>query len=151
MHRLYENEDIAVFWNSDKCRHAKQCVNGSPRTFNAARRPWIDVTKAPTAEIWQAVSACPSGAVTCTYTHGIRIEYEKEQNRSAAYDGDLLIGECDYRETSEGWNICHTEVRPEYGGKGIARRLVYKVIEAAEQCGNALAASCSYADKILKE
>ncbi|WP_022779262.1 GNAT family N-acetyltransferase [Butyrivibrio sp. AE3009] len=151
MHRLYENEDIAVFWNSDKCRHAKQCVNGSPRTFNAARRPWIDVTKAPTAEIWQAISACPSGAVTCIYTHGIRIEYEKDESRSAAYDGDLLIGECDYRKTPDGWNIYHTEVNPEYGGKGIAKRLVYKVIEAAEQCGNTVVATCSYADKVLKE
>ena len=81
----------------------------------------------------------------------IRISYEKEKSRSVAFDGNLQIGECDYNETPEGWNIYHTEVIPEYGGKGIAKRLVYKVIEAAEQSGNAVVATCSYADKVLKE
>ncbi len=151
MHRLYETEDIAVFWNSDKCRHAKQCIHGSPRTFNPSRRPWIDVSKAPTAEIWQAISACPSGAVTCIYTHGIKITFDKEEKRSVAFDGELQIGECDYSESPDGWNIYHTEVNPEYGGKGIAKRLVYKVIEAAEQSKNAVMATCSYARKILEE
>jgi len=33
MHRLYEQGDIVVFWNSEKCRHAKRCVNGSLRAL----------------------------------------------------------------------------------------------------------------------
>ena len=193
MHRLYETDDIVVFWNSDKCRHAKRCVTGSPKTFDITRRPWIDVTLAPTAEIWQTVSSCPTGALTCVYTHDITVEIHEDECRSVAYvrsgftDGDvniidergsqngdvdniyegepqggnagrddspddrIQIGECDYRKTPEGWNIYHTEVNPEYGGKGIAKRLVYKVIEAAEQCGNTVVATCSYADKVLKE
>lgn len=28
MHRLYANDDISVFWDSDKCFHAKKCVTG---------------------------------------------------------------------------------------------------------------------------
>lgn len=39
----------------------------------------------------------------------------------------------------------------EYAGKGIARRLVYKVIEAAEKSKVPIGATCSYAVKILKE
>ena len=86
MHRLYENGDISVFWDSDKCRHAKECVNGCPEAFNIMRKPWIDISKAPTAKVWQAVSRCPSGALTCIYNHEVTIEYDKENSRSIAFD-----------------------------------------------------------------
>ncbi|MCR5250932.1 MAG: GNAT family N-acetyltransferase [Lachnospiraceae bacterium] len=150
MHRLYEQEDIAIFWDSEKCRHAKRCVTGSPRTFDITRRPWIDPTKAPTAEIWQAVSACPSGALTCVYTHGIRIVLDEEGHRSIALDGEKQIGECDFDETEDCVEIFHTEVLPEYGRKGIAKRLVYKVTEAAEHAKKRVLSSCSYAKKVLE-
>ena len=73
MHRLYENEDLTIFWDSDKCRHAKVCVHQSPTVFNKDKRPWIDAGAAPSAEIWKTVSQCPSGALTCIYNHDIRI------------------------------------------------------------------------------
>jgi predicted GNAT family acetyltransferase len=66
-------------------------------------------------------------------------------------DGDKIIGECEYQVTEKGWNIYHTGVRPEYGGKGIAKRLVYKVLEEAERSCAGTMASCSYARKILDE
>ena len=151
MHRLYETEELAVFWNSEKCWHAKRCVTGSPKTFDITRRPWIDLTKAPSPEIWQAIEACPSKALTCVYTHGIKVQLETDANRSVAYDNDKLIGECDYYETSDRWEIYHTEVLPEYGGRGIAKRLVYKIIEAAERSDKTIIPTCSYALKILQE
>ena len=193
MHRLYETNDIVVFWNSDKCRHAKRCVTGSPRTFDITRRPWIDVTLAPTPEIWQTVSSCPTGALTCVYTHDITVELHEDECRSVAYvrsgsaDGDdgnttgsgsqngdvgrttengsqdvdactditsddlIQIGECDYRDTPDGRVIYHTEVSPAYGGKSIARRLVYKVIESAEHAKLAIIPTCSYARKVMEE
>ena len=180
MHRLYETDDIVVFWNSDKCRHAKRCVTGSPRTFDITRRPWIDVTLAPTPEIWQTVSSCPTGALTCVYTHDITVEIHEDECRSVAYvrskskDGDagnttgresqnadagpdftsddlIQIGECDYRDTPDGRVIYHTEVSPAYGGKSIARRLVYKVIESAEHAKLAIIPTCSYARKVMDE
>ncbi|MCR5502072.1 MAG: GNAT family N-acetyltransferase [Lachnospiraceae bacterium] len=159
MHRLYEYGDIAVFWDSDKCRHAKRCVTGSPETFEFGRRPWIDLSKAPTATIWKTIAKCPSGALTCSYTHDIAIKLDPENNRSVAYPASgsapgepvRQIGECDYRITEDGWVIYHTEVSPEYGGRGIAKRLVYKVIEAAERAGAKVIPTCSYAAKILAE
>ena len=149
MHRLYENEDISVFWDSDKCRHAKECVNGCPEAFNIMRKPWIDIKKAPTAKVWQAVSRCPSGALTCIYNHDVRIEYDKENSRSIAFIADKKIGECDYEESKNGWIIYHTEVDEEYTGKGIAKRLVYKLIQEAERSKKDINATCSYAAKIL--
>ena len=149
MHRLYENEDISVFWDSDKCRHAKECVNGCPEAFNIMRKPWIDISKAPTAKVWQAVSKCPSGALTCIYNHGVRIEYDKENSRSLAFVEDRIVGECDYEETQNGWIIYHTEVDEKYSGKGIAKRLVYRLIEQAERSKAEVNATCSYAVKVL--
>ena len=149
MHRMYENDDIVIFWDSDKCFHAKRCVHGSPGTFNPGKKPWIDLRNADTKEVWQAISECPSGALSCLYRHNIDVVMEAEKCRSVAFDGDKEIGECDYMVTEQGWNIYHTEVDPEYGGKGIARRLVYKVMEEAERSKATLAATCSYAHKVI--
>lgn len=151
MRRLYENNDIVVFWDSDKCYHAKRCVTGSPKTFDINRRPWIDMSLAENPEIWQTVSSCPSGALKCLYKHGIEVRMDEGSQRSVAYDGEAEIGECNYQTTDSGWVIVHTGVRPEYEGKGIAKRLVYKVIEAAERAHVGIEATCSYAVKVLKE
>ena len=151
MHRLYENENIAVFWNSDKCRHAKRCVTGCPEAFDITRKPWINIDDAPTAKVWKAVSACPSGALTCVYTHEVRIVFEPEAHRSIAlYQGET-IGECDFEESKQGWNLYHTEVDPAYGGKGIAKRLVYRILQEAEKNQVGVIPTCSYAKKVLEE
>ena len=149
MHRLYEYGDIAVFWDSEKCRHANMCVTGSPKTFDIQRKPWIDLTKAPTMEIWQAIEKCPTKALTCVYTHEVTTELDLNNSKSVAYISGKQIGECDFRKNEDGWVIYHTEVLPEYEGKGIAKRLVYRLVEAAEREGAKVVPVCSYAAKVL--
>ncbi len=151
MHRMYENEEITVFWNSEKCRHARKCVTGSPEVFEFGRRPWIDLSRGETARIWKSVSNCPSGALQVGYNHGITVRFDEAECGSRAFDGEKEIGECTYIASPEGWVICHTGVRPEYTGKGIAKRLVYAVLQAAEQRKVPISATCSYAVKVLKE
>ncbi len=151
MHRLYDNEDLVVFWNSEKCFHAKKCVTVSPKTFDINKKPWINLEGADNKEVWQAIEKCPSGALKCLYRHNDDIRYEPEKCRTAAYDGGKMIGECDYEESDGGWNIYHTEVLPEYEGKGIAKRLVYKLIEESERNKTILLASCWYARKVISE
>ena len=149
MHRLYENEEITVFWDSEKCRHEKKCVTGSPQVFEFGRRPWIDLKRGETAKIWQTVSSCPSGAVSIVYNHDVTLRLEEEGGRCLALQGDTVIGECDFADEGDCRNIYHTEVSPEHGGKGIAKRLVYKVTEAGERKGKKIIPSCSYAAKVL--
>ena len=151
MHRLYENDDIAIFWDSSRCFHARKCVTGCPEAFDFARRPWVDLSRSENAKVWKTVETCPSGALQIQYRHGIDVVMETAKHRSIALDGEKLIGECEYSETPDGWVIYHTGVRPEYEGKGIARRLVYKVIEAAERNGVQISATCSYAAKVLSD
>lgn len=150
MHRLYENEDIVIFWDSDKCFHAKECRKGSPKTFDPARRPWIQLGNAENAEVWQAIEKCPSGALKVLYRHGIDVKADPEQHRSIAYDGEKIIGECEYQESESGWCIYHTGVLTGYEGKGIAKRLVYTVLQTAERKGVIVTATCSYAMRLLE-
>ncbi len=96
MHRSYETEEITVFWNSERCRHAKECVSGSPEVFEFGRRPWIDLSHGESAKIWQTISRCPSGALGITYNHEVKVSYDESGCRAVAILNGEEIGECDY-------------------------------------------------------
>lgn len=80
---------------------------------------------------------------------GISIVFEEELDRAAAYDRGKLIGECEFDPSEKMWAIFHTGVREAYEGKGIARKLVLKVIEAARAKGVKISPICSYAKKMM--
>lgn len=79
----------------------------------------------------------------------IKILFEIENKRAAAYDNDVEIGECDFIENNGTWNIIHTGVNSKYQGQGIARKLVECVIKNAKEYNKKIIAECSYARKIL--
>ena len=81
----------------------------------------------------------------------IEIKFDKNNNKSIACDNEVQIGECDYIETQDNWNIVHTEVDNSYQGQGIARKLVESIIENAEKHNKNLIADCSYAKKIIEK
>ena len=81
----------------------------------------------------------------------IEIIFEKENNRAVAYDNTIQVGECDFLENQDYWNITHTEVNGNYQGQGIARKLVECIIENAKKKNKELIAECSYAKKILEK
>lgn len=81
----------------------------------------------------------------------IKIEFDKKNNKSLAYDQNIKIGECEFIENKETWNIIHTEVNNKYQGQGIARKLVERIIEEAKICNKILIAECSYAIKIINQ
>ena len=79
----------------------------------------------------------------------IEIKFDKNINKSIAYDKDIKIGECEFVEEENVWNIVHTEVNNSYQGQGIAQKLVECVIENALKYNIKIIAECSYANKIL--
>ena len=79
----------------------------------------------------------------------IQIKFDKDNNKSIVYDNNAKIGECDFIETEETWNIVHTEVSNLYQGQGIARKLVENIIENAKKYNKKLIADCSYAKKVI--
>ena len=76
----------------------------------------------------------------------VAVAFEEAANRSAAYKEGELIGVCEFSVSEQIWIIDHTGVRPAYGGQGIARRLVEKVI--ARQIK--ILPLCSYASKMME-
>lgn len=80
----------------------------------------------------------------------IEIKFDEERKRSIAYDNNVKIGECDYLELENCWNIIHTEVSNLYQGQGIARKLVECIIENAKKYNKNITAECSYAKKVIE-
>ena len=80
----------------------------------------------------------------------IKIVFKREEKRSIAYDLDKQIGECDFEEINDTWNITHTEVDSAYQGQGIAKKLVENVVQNAQTLNKNLEATCSYARKIIE-
>ncbi len=80
----------------------------------------------------------------------ITITFDKDNNKSEAYDNQQKIGECCFIELEESWNIVHTEVNTSYQGQGIARKLVECVIENAKKYHKNIIAECSYAKRIIE-
>ena len=79
----------------------------------------------------------------------IRIVFDKGNNKSIAYDENIEIGECNFIENNDFWNIIHTEVNESHKGQGIARKLVECIIENSKIYDKKLEATCSYAKKII--
>lgn len=77
----------------------------------------------------------------------ISYKYEIDKNRVAAYDGSKEIGECTFSPSEGVWIIDHTFVDEKYGGQGIARELVAKVVEEARGENKKIIPLCSYAKK----
>lgn len=77
------------------------------------------------------------------------IKFEKEKNRAVVLEQMLVVGKCEYIVLADKWNIIHTEVNPNYQGKGIARKLVECVIKNAKIDNKKVVADCSYAKKII--
>ena len=81
----------------------------------------------------------------------IKIVFKEKEKRSIAYDLNKQIGECDFEEINDTWNITHTEVDSTYQGQGIAKKLVENVIQNAQKLNKKLEATCSYAKKLIEK
>ena len=148
-YKTYGNDDIQVFWNPKMCQHVGACVRGNGKVFDVGRRPWVDVSQASASEIADIIDLCPSKALQYELLNPISIVFEEVLDRAAAYDRGKLIGECEFEPSADKWIITHTGVREAYEGKGIARKLVLIVIEAARAAGVKISPVCSYARKMM--
>ena len=79
----------------------------------------------------------------------IIIKYSARESRSVALFNDDIIGYCQYTEQDNVWSITHTVVKQEFGGRGIAKRLVLAIIEEARKNNKKINPICSYAVKMM--
>ena len=81
----------------------------------------------------------------------VEIKFYGDKKQSIAYDNNVKIGECNYIECEDSWNIIHTEVSELYQGQGIARKLVENIVENAKKSNKKIIAECSYAKKVIEK
>ena len=62
--KRYSNGEVTVVWQPAKCVHSGICARGLPLVFDPGRRPWIELTSAPSEQIVAQVAKCPSGALS---------------------------------------------------------------------------------------
>lgn len=77
----------------------------------------------------------------------IRIAFELENKRAAAYEGAKLAGESTFSPSPSLWIIDHTQVDPAYKGQGIAGKLVAALVEAAREYKVKIIPLCPFARK----
>ena len=80
----------------------------------------------------------------------IIINFSLRESRSVALYNDDIIGYCQYKEENNAWSITHTVVKQEFGGRGIAKRLVLAIIEEARKNNKKINPICSYAKKMME-
>ncbi len=81
----------------------------------------------------------------------IKIVYEAENNRSAAYDENIEIGESTFSKSKDFWIIDHTFVQKDYGGQGIAKKLVGELVDQARKNNFKIMPLCPFAKKEFDE
>lgn len=79
------------------------------------------------------------------------IRYEENNHRTAAYEGQDMVGECTYYVIGEVWAIDHTFVNSAYAGQGIAGRLVDELLNQARSKGVKVIPICSYVKSVFEK
>ena len=79
--REYTNGEITVFWKPKKCIHATTCFRELRSVFNPGRRPWVDMSAAPTEEIMRVVDLCPTQALSYMWNKDLNKPQEDEEQK----------------------------------------------------------------------
>lgn len=74
----------------------------------------------------------------------VEVRMDQSRNRASAFDGDKEIGYCTYEPDGNVLTVTHTVVEPEYGGQGLARKLMDEVVAFAREQGYKIVPVCSY-------
>lgn len=91
VHR-YTGKDIEVSYDSNRCIHVRECVEGLPGIFDPGRRPWVDADGATADEIAAVVERCPTGALQYDRLDGGEDEKMPGRNTvTVAADGPLYL------------------------------------------------------------
>lgn len=77
----YSNGEVTVMWKPEICIHSAKCVKNLPKVFKPKEKPWIQMDHGTSEAIVNAVTACPSGALTYRRNNEQNIE---TQNTSEA-------------------------------------------------------------------
>lgn len=88
----YENDEIEVRYDVNRCIHAKECVKGLRSVFNPDKRPWIQPDEAAAENVAHIVEQCPTGALHYHFKSNYQDEQKPLKNTiSVAPDGPVYV------------------------------------------------------------
>jgi uncharacterized Fe-S cluster protein YjdI/CDGSH-type Zn-finger protein len=70
--QTYAAPDVTVTFDPTRCIHAAECIRALPDVFDPARARWIRPERATAAEVVDAVTRCPTGALHYELPDGSR-------------------------------------------------------------------------------
>lgn len=80
------------------------------------------------------------------------MNYKIFENKIIYTENEEVLGEINFEKVGENlFDINHTFVDPKLRGKGIGKKLVELAKEEIEKRNGKVVASCSYANKVLKD
>ena len=66
------------------------------------------------------------------------------ENRFELWQGDSLAGHADYRRSGKTVTMTHTEVGPQFEGKGVGSKLARQALDAVRNDGHTVVPRCSF-------
>jgi CDGSH-type Zn-finger protein/uncharacterized Fe-S cluster protein YjdI len=90
--REYVGADITVRYDAKKCIHFAECVKRLPKVFDPRAKPWVSPDRGEAAQVAEAVTSCPTGALTFERLDGGDEEPMPSSNTAVVTrDGPVLI------------------------------------------------------------
>ncbi|MGY3791895.1 GNAT family N-acetyltransferase [Aquimarina sp. 433] len=82
----------------------------------------------------------------------IQIKERENKGFAIARDNDKKAGIMTYSDPGSDFIIIdHTEVEPEYNGKGVGKQLLYKIVEMARKKNIKILPLCPFANAMFKK
>jgi len=98
----YQNDDIKVSYDMNRCIHAGECVKGLRDVFDPQKKPWIQPDNASAEKIADVIEKCPTGALHYELKNSSRTEEPSSKNRvqlqkdgPVYFFGDLEVQDSD--------------------------------------------------------
>ena len=172
---LFQGRLVDVAFDEEACQGAGECLRGMPEVFDSAKDPWIDPDGADTLQacvrLGEVVARCPgkalrvvehvaAGGGACRVQPGAVLRPDAARIPVAAVtvadnpamrryearvDGDLA-GYTEYHLSGDLIVFPHTEVDPDFGGRGVGTALAKGALDdvRANRPGFAVVPECDF-------